>query len=67
MHHLTNRVIVFLKVYIKANHSAMEVKSIIDALKANVVAHIDQEQHGMLISFLRNKYNVLIRSNSIVN
>lgn len=41
---------VFLKVYTKANPSEMEVKSILDALKANVVAYIDIKQHGMLIS-----------------
>jgi len=41
---------VFLKVYTKANPSEMEVKSLLDALKANVVAYVDRKQHGMLIS-----------------
>ena len=41
---------VFLQVYTKPDPSSMEVKSLLGALKANVVAYVDREQHGMLIS-----------------
>ncbi len=50
---------VFLKVYTKANPSELEVKSLLDALKANVVAYIDQKQHGMLISSSMEKLQYL--------
>lgn len=41
---------VFLQVYTKADPSAMEVQSLLNLLKAKVVAYVDRKQHGMLIS-----------------
>lgn len=55
---------VFLKVYTKANPSEMEVKSILDALKANVVAYVDRKQHGMLISGSMQKLEQLSNKNT---
>jgi len=55
---------VFLKVYTKANPSELEVKSLLDALKANVVAYIDRKQHGMLISGSMQKLQQLSNKNT---
>ena len=55
---------VFLKVYTKMKPSDVEVKSLLVALKANVVAYIDRKQHGMLISSSIEKLRCLSKKNT---
>ena len=50
---------VFLKVYTRANPSELEVRSLLDSLKADVIAYIDRKQHGMLISSTIDKLQFL--------
>ena len=50
---------VFLKVYTRANPSELEVRSLLDSLKANVIAYVDRKQHGMLISSTMEKLQFL--------